>query len=314
MEILYVWFNKAASGVLDKTGVNLSPKYSFDVKYDGLYSVLYLRDWKGVENIFRNDVIENVTAIVGKNGTGKTSILKALQLLTCGTVGEITSAKYKHYYEERLQQSYRIIVLRDDTGIIKIYHNLRLFRNDTGFEVVDMTNDGLYGSILRNCTDFSDITKVYITNSSFGSAGGMGYAFSMASNRSEKRKDKIQIFKTLMTSRIYGRTPDSVNALNIIDIVYSDDKKVRAAWKDLNDKFRVTNPDQQHLKKIENAQYKLLETMANSLGYKDKITWETIQNPYVPVGMAQQIETQKNMQQVYYNTLYGVNRIVQNQG
>lgn len=136
----------------------------------------------------------------------------------------------------------------------------------------------------------------------------------MASNRSEKRKDKIQIFKTLMTSRIYGLTPDSVNALNIIDIVYSDDKKVRAAWKDLNDKFRVTNPDQQHLKKIENAQYKLLETMANSLGYKDKITWETIQNPYVPVGMAQQIETQKNMQQVYYNTLYGVNRIVQNQG
>nr|WP_303671489.1 DUF6680 family protein [Ruminococcus bromii] len=117
-----------------------------------------------------------------------------------------------------------------------------------------------------------------------------------------------------MTSRIYGRTPDSVNALNIIDIVYSDDKKVRAAWKDLNDKFRVTNPDQQHLKKIENAQYKLLETMANSLGYKDKITWETIQNPYVPVGMAQQIEAQKNMQQVYYNTLYGVNRIVQNQG
>lgn len=136
----------------------------------------------------------------------------------------------------------------------------------------------------------------------------------MASNRSEKRKDKIQIFKTLMISRIYGRTPDSVNALNIIDIVYSDDKKVRAAWKDLNDKFRVTNPDQQHLKKIENAQYKLLETMANLLGYKDKITWETIQNPYVPVGMAQQIETQKNMQQVYYNTLYGVNRIVQNQG
>ena len=178
MEILYVWFNKAASGVLDKTGVNLSPEYSFDVRYDGLYLVLYLREWKGVENIFRNDVIENVTAIVGKNGTGKTSILKALQLLTCGTVRENTSAKYKHYYEERLQQSYRIIVLRDDIGKIKIYHNLKLFRNNTEFEVVDVTKDGLYGNILRNCTDFSDITKVYITNSSFGSAGGMGYAFS----------------------------------------------------------------------------------------------------------------------------------------
>lgn len=132
-------------------------------------------------------------------------------------------------------------------------------------------------------------------------------------NRSEKRKDKMQIFKTLMTSRIYGWTPDSVNALNIIDIVYSDDKKVRAAWKDLNDKYRVTNPDQQHLKKIENAQYKLLEAMANSLGYKDKITWETIQNLYMPVGMAQQIEAQKNMQQAYYSAINGVNNFVQNQ-
>ena len=132
-------------------------------------------------------------------------------------------------------------------------------------------------------------------------------------NRSEKRKDKMQIFKTLMTSRIYGWTPDSVNALNIIDIVYSDDNKVRAAWKDLNDKYQVTNPDQQHLKKIENAQYKLLEAMAISLGYKDKITWETIQNPYMPVGMAQQIEAQKNMQQAYYSAINGVNNFVQNQ-
>ena len=132
-------------------------------------------------------------------------------------------------------------------------------------------------------------------------------------NRSEKRKDKMQIFKTLMTSRIYGWTPDSVNALNIIDIVFSDDEKVRAAWKDLNDKYRVTNLDQQHLKKIENAQYKLLEAMANSLGYKDKITWETIQNPYMPVGMAQQIEAQKNMQQAYYSAINGVNNFVQNQ-
>ncbi len=102
-------------------------------------------------------------------------------------------------------------------------------------------------------------------------------------NRSEKRKDKMQIFKVLMTSRIYGWTIDSVHALNVIDIVFADEEKVRAAWKDLYDKYNVTNPDQQHLKKIEQAQYKLLEEIANSLGYKNKITWETIQNPYIPV-------------------------------
>lgn len=37
-------------------------------------------------------------------------------------------------------------------------------------------------------------------------------------NRAEKRKDKMQIFRTLMTSRIYGWTVDSVHALNLIDV------------------------------------------------------------------------------------------------
>jgi hypothetical protein len=132
-------------------------------------------------------------------------------------------------------------------------------------------------------------------------------------NRAEKRKDKMQIFKALMTSRIYGWTPESVNALNVIDIVFANDKSVRAAWKDLNDKYNVSDPDEQHLKKIQLAQYKLLEAIANSLGYKDKITWETIQNPYMPKGMADQIESQKKMQKTYQSVLDNVNNAVQRQ-
>ena len=58
-------------------------------------------------------------------------------------------------------------------------------------------------------------------------------------SRSEKRKDKMQIFKTLMTSRIYGWTQESVYCMNIIDIVFANDKKVRNAWKDLYDKYCV---------------------------------------------------------------------------
>ena len=132
-------------------------------------------------------------------------------------------------------------------------------------------------------------------------------------NRSEKRKDKMYIFKVLMTSRIYGWTPEKVNVLNIIDIVFSDDKKVRAAWKNLSDKYNVENPDQLHLKKIEQAQYKLIEAIANSLGYKNTITWEEIQNPYIPRGMVEQVENQKNMQQMYAEAIYGVNKIVKRQ-
>ena len=121
--------------------------------------------------------------------------------------------------------------------------------------------------------------------------------------RSEKRKDKMHIFKTLMTSRVYGWTQESVYCLNIIDIVFADDREVRNAWKDLYDKYCVQNPDESQLKKIETAQYKLLESMAVSLGYKDKVTWETIQNPYIPQGMLRQIETQNQSQQAYNKLL-----------
>lgn len=61
-------------------------------------------------------------------------------------------------------------------------------------------------------------------------------------NRSEKRKDKMQIFKALMTARIYGWTVESVHALNVIDIVFADDKNVRDAWVQLHNRFCVENP------------------------------------------------------------------------
>lgn len=129
-------------------------------------------------------------------------------------------------------------------------------------------------------------------------------------NRAEIRKDKIHIFKVLMTSRIYGWTQESVHCLNIIDIVFSDDKKVRNAWKDLYDKYCVQNPDEAQLKKIQNAQYKLLDTMANSLGYKDKVTWETIQNPYIPDGMIRQQQEQAASQQAYNNLLQNMQHMI----
>lgn len=117
-------------------------------------------------------------------------------------------------------------------------------------------------------------------------------------NRAEIRKDKMHIFKVLMTSRIYGWTQESVHCLNIIDIVFSDVQKVRQ------------NPDETQLKKIQNAQYKLLDTMASSLGYKDIVTWETIQNPYIPEGMRRQQQEQAASQQAYNNILLNMQHMI----
>ena len=45
----------------------------------------------------------------------------------------------------------------------------------------------------------------------------------------DKHKDKMRIFTTLMTDRLYPWSKDGVEALNCIDIVFADDKAVRLA-------------------------------------------------------------------------------------
>lgn len=115
-------------------------------------------------------------------------------------------------------------------------------------------------------------------------------------DRMKKRQDKMDIFKALMTSRVYGWTNSSVYALNIIDIVFVDDKEVREQWKIYYDRLCIENPTETDLKKIETEQYKLLEAIAKSLGYKDKITWETIQHPYIPKGLSDSMYQQQQYQ------------------
>lgn len=114
-------------------------------------------------------------------------------------------------------------------------------------------------------------------------------------NKSEIRKDKLNIFKTLMITR-NGWSLESVRALNIIEIVYADDDTVRQRWKEYYDRLCVENPSETDLKKIKTAQDKLLEAMAVSLGYKEKVTWETIQNPYIPKGMIEAAQMQQEYQ------------------
>lgn len=104
-------------------------------------------------------------------------------------------------------------------------------------------------------------------------------------DRNQKRNDKLEIFRTLMMNRGIGWTTESVRALNIIDIVFSDDNTVRMKWKEYYNYLCIQAPNDMQYKQRQEAQDKLLESMARSLGYKEQVTWETIQNPYVPKGM-----------------------------
>lgn len=115
-------------------------------------------------------------------------------------------------------------------------------------------------------------------------------------DRNQKRKDKMEIFRVLMMNRGIGWTADAVRALNIIDVVFSDDDSVRARWREYYNQLCIQTPNVMQRKQIQEAQDKLLEAIAQSLGYKKQVTWETIQNPYIPQGMLNAMQQQQNIQ------------------
>lgn len=69
-----------------------------------------------------------------------------------------------------------------------------------------------------------------------------------------------------MTSRILGWTNESVYTINLIDIVFADDKDVRKQLKICFDKMCMENPNETKLSKIKTERERLLETMVKSLG------------------------------------------------
>ena len=115
-------------------------------------------------------------------------------------------------------------------------------------------------------------------------------------DRSQKRRDKLEIFRALMMNRGIGWSVESVRALNLIDVVFSDDNTVRMRWKEYYTQLCIQSPNEMQRKQVQEAQDKLLEAMACSLGYKEQVTWETIQNPYTPKGMWDAMQQQQNIQ------------------
>ena len=80
-------------------------------------------------------------------------------------------------------------------------------------------------------------------------------------DRNQKRKDKMEIFRVLMMNRGIGWTADTVRALNIIDVVFSDNDSVRARWREYYNQLCIQTPNVMQRKQIQEAQDKLLEAI-----------------------------------------------------
>lgn len=93
-------------------GVNFSPEFDFFVEYtkDELSADSYVlvsnQNWEAKEDIFSDDIITSLSAIVGENGSGKTHILRAI-------LGIIPYDELKDPVEHNIREQYIFIVRKD---------------------------------------------------------------------------------------------------------------------------------------------------------------------------------------------------------
>ena len=86
-------------------------------------------------------------------------------------------------------------------------------------------------------------------------------------NRKAKKDAQLRVFLTLMVDRKSTPiTKEWVDALNTIDVVFQENKKVRHAWREYLDSLNEKSP---HFDSSNSFRLDLLSEMAVSLGYKN---------------------------------------------
>lgn len=128
--------------------------------------------------------------------------------------------------------------------------------------------------------------------------------------KSRQQDEKKRIFRILMSKRYDIAAEESVEALNMIDVVFCSSKSVREAWKSF---FDATNlPDAPTKSQtITDKHLRLLEVIAEDIRYKN-ICWEDIKRYYYPIGLSDKCQQEAILRKVQINA--GIAQIKETQG
>ena len=98
----------------------------------------------------------------------------------------------------------------------------------------------------------------------------------------EKRLMRMNIFMSLMSTRHHiAPTDETVRSLNMIDVVFCDEEKIKKLWREYFE--MLYNPPSSSL--WEKKKFELITEMAKVVGFEKEITLQDVERVYSPIGI-----------------------------
>jgi len=121
-ELIYLWINKDKNNCFNQMGFNFSPRFNVSFDYESRSLEVISVD---TVNVFEKENLMNLTAIVGENGTGKTTLLKYLTLLSDIPIQDNDDDSYNDWETEQNEFKKFIAIYSegDEQRKLKIINN-----------------------------------------------------------------------------------------------------------------------------------------------------------------------------------------------
>ena len=196
-ELIYLWINQDGHGCFHQEGFNFSPRYRVSYNQDTKRMIIEQLDQF---NVFRNDHIANVSALIGENGTGKTTLLEYLTTFDDVPLADEQRPEYQPF--RRNQNKFRSFIAvyldheNDSRRIINITNDT-IFCNGESFEPFSNAEYRAGHNVLEK------ISRIYLSNSSYSQIQGT-QTHGTISNISITDKALPAIFRAFYMEK-YGR-------------------------------------------------------------------------------------------------------------
>ena len=159
-ELIYIWINMDENGCFHQMGFNFSPQFS--VVYDEVNRKIKIEATEKL-NVFQEHNIANVTALIGENGTGKTTLLKYLTSLsdTPITDGEGEYVEWRQHQNE-LDKFIAVYFDSVKLNFTIVNHTDFIIYNSEGSAI-----DPYAGEDFRNDNYISKVSHLYFSNGEY---------------------------------------------------------------------------------------------------------------------------------------------------